>query len=108
MGSVMVDRTTSQTALDRRAQEIGRDLFARIGRGSAPWERGWWDDRLMNLTLDDPAVKVQLFRFIDAMPALKDAGTIRRHLAEYLGEAGTNVPGWLRLAVGLAPEGTPG
>lgn len=108
MASVMVDRTTSETALDRRAQEIGRDLFARIGRGSAPWERGWWDDRLMNLTLDDPAVKVQLFRFIDAMPALKDAGTIRRHLAEYLGEAGTNVPWWLRLAVGLAPEGTPG
>ena len=28
----------------------------------------------MALTLDDPLVRVQLFRFIDALPALKDAG----------------------------------
>ena len=28
----------------------------------------------MNLTLGDPMVKVQLFRFIDAMPALRDHG----------------------------------
>ena len=47
----------------------------------------------MALTLDDPLVRVQLFRFIDALPALKDAGSIRRHLAEYLAEAGDASPG---------------
>ena len=60
----------------------------------------------MAATLDDPLVRVQLFRFIDALPALKDAGSIRRHLAEYLAEAGDAVPWWLSLAMRLAPEGT--
>ena len=60
----------------------------------------------MAATLDDPLVRVQLFRFIDALPALKDSGSIRRHLAEYLAEAGDAVPWWLRLALRMAPEGS--
>ena len=59
----------------------------------------------MALTLDDPLVRVQLFRFIDAMPALKDAGSIRRHLAEYLAEAGDAVPWWLSLALRTGARG---
>ena len=59
----------------------------------------------MAMTLDEPAVRVQLFRFIDALPALRDAGSIRRHLGEYLDEAGDAVPWWLDLAIRLAPEG---
>jgi len=94
-------------ALARRTREVGRELFERAGRGPSVWERPWWDDRLMGLTLDDPEVKVQLFRFVDALPALRTAGDVRRHLAEYLGEAGGRVPWWLRLAVRLAPGGTP-
>ena len=63
--------------------------------GSAPGGKtGSWP-----ATLDDPLVRVQLFRFIDALPALKDAGSVRRHLAEYLAEAGDAVPWWLDLAL---------
>jgi RHH-type proline utilization regulon transcriptional repressor/proline dehydrogenase/delta 1-pyrroline-5-carboxylate dehydrogenase len=108
MATVMVDRKISCAALERRTQEIGRELFDRIGRGPPPWSRAWWDDRLMNLTLGDPQVKVQLFRFIDALPAMATAESVRRHLAEYLGEAGARVPWWLRLALHLAPSGSPG
>jgi RHH-type proline utilization regulon transcriptional repressor/proline dehydrogenase/delta 1-pyrroline-5-carboxylate dehydrogenase len=93
-------------SLDRRTREIGRELFDRIGRERRPWRRSWWDDRFMAMTLDDPTVRVQLFRFIDALPALRDAGSIRRHLAEYLDEAGDAVPWWLALALRLAPEGS--
>ncbi len=60
----------------------------------------------MAATLDDPVVRVQLFRFIDALPALKDSGSIRRHLAEYVAEAGDAVPWWLKLAMRMAPEGS--
>jgi RHH-type proline utilization regulon transcriptional repressor/proline dehydrogenase/delta 1-pyrroline-5-carboxylate dehydrogenase len=58
----------------------------------------------MNWTLSDPQVRVQLFRFIDVLPTLRSAGSVRRHLAEYLAEAGDNVPWWLKGA--LAPAGT--
>jgi RHH-type proline utilization regulon transcriptional repressor/proline dehydrogenase/delta 1-pyrroline-5-carboxylate dehydrogenase len=107
VATVMVDRNSSDSALERRTQEIGRRLFARIGRGPAPWSRAWWDARLMDLTLGDPEVKVQLFRFIDAMPAMMTAESVRRHLAEYLTEAGPRVPRWLWMALRLAPRGSP-
>ena len=93
-------------ALERRTRQIGRELFERIGRGPSPWHRAWWDDRLMNWSLNDPQVRVQLFRFIDALPSLRSADSVRRHLAEYLAEAGEHVPWWLKLAVTLAPAGS--
>src|SRR3954454_857634 len=108
MASIMMDRIRSPEDLGRRAREIGQALFDRIGGGPSPWERSWWDDRFMNLTLGDPQVKVQLFRFIDAMPVLTTTESVRRHLAEYLGEAGDRVPWWLRLALATSPPGSPG
>ena len=60
----------------------------------------------MGATLDDPAVRVQLFRFIDALPALKDSDSVRRHLAEYLDEAGDAVPWWLEFSLRMAPAGS--
>ncbi|WZO96979.1 proline dehydrogenase family protein [Isosphaeraceae bacterium EP7] len=92
--------------IEARVREIGRDLFRRIGRGATPFQRAWWDDKFMGLTMGDPAVKVQLFRFIDALPALKDATSVRRHLREFLDEAGAKVPSWMNVAVDLAPEGS--
>ncbi len=91
--------------IDRRAREIGRALFAEVGRGPSPMDRGWWDDRLMGLTMGDPSVKVQLFRFIDALPSLVDDESVGRHLREYLGQAGGAVPRFLNLGVGLASIG---
>ncbi len=104
MTTMLAPKTTDPT--HNRVLALGRDLFERIGRGPSPWQRAWWDDRLMALTMDDPMVKIQLFRFIDALPALRSSDSVRRHLAEYLGEAGDRVPWWMDLAVKLAPEGT--
>ncbi len=66
--------------VERQARRIGHALFAQIGDGSSPLERAWWDDRFMELTMGDPLVKVQLFRFIDALPTLKRDAAARRHL----------------------------
>ena len=72
MSTTMAGRseTAEASAIERRTREIGRALFAEVGRGPSPLDRGWWDDRMMALTMGDPRVKVQLFRFIDALPAL--------------------------------------
>jgi RHH-type proline utilization regulon transcriptional repressor/proline dehydrogenase/delta 1-pyrroline-5-carboxylate dehydrogenase len=94
--------------LERRTREIGRELFARIGRGPSPLDRAWWDDRLMALTMGDHRVKVELFRFIDSLPALKAPGSVRRHLREYLDEAGDLVPATIRVPLALLPGGAAG
>ena len=105
MATITAPRDTSRDALERRTKDIGHELFDRIGRGPSVWNRAWWDDRLMNLTLGDPEVKVQLFRFIDAMPALTSPDTVRSHLHEYLGEARDRVSPWLSGILGLVPSG---
>ena len=91
-GSGVASLSTSVTpglleseVLEKKTRQIGRELFGRIGRGPSPWHRVWWDERLMNWSLSDPQVRVQLFRFIDALPSLRSVGSVRRHLAEYLG-----------------------
>jgi RHH-type transcriptional regulator, proline utilization regulon repressor / proline dehydrogenase / delta 1-pyrroline-5-carboxylate dehydrogenase len=106
MTRVSTDRMTSPAALEERTRTIGRALFDRVGKGARVWERAWWDDRLMNLTMGDPKVKVQLFRFIDALPALRTHEEVRAHLAEYLNEAGDRLAWWLRLPLDLSPPGS--
>jgi RHH-type proline utilization regulon transcriptional repressor/proline dehydrogenase/delta 1-pyrroline-5-carboxylate dehydrogenase len=98
-------RSTSGDAIERRTRQIGRALFERIGRGPRITERAWWDDLLMGATMGDAATKVQLFRFIDALPTLPDDASVRRHLDDYLDEAGPGVPWLVRLPLAVAPRG---
>ncbi len=107
-GTIPAPGQGNPDALERRTREIGRELFERIGGGPRPWQRAWWDDRLMRLGMGDPATKVQLFRFIDALPMLEDPTSARRHLHEYLDEAGPGVPAVVRLPLALTPPGPVG
>lgn len=93
-------------ALEERTKRIGRELFERMGGGPKPWQRAWWEGRFIASTLRDPLVQVQLFRFIDALPALRTDESVRRHLAEYLAEAGDLSPWWLRTAIRACPPNT--
>ena len=94
----------SDKGLENLTRDIGREIFARLN-GSASWlfTPAWWDDRLMEWTMADPAVKVQLFRFIDALPLLRTPASITRHLREYLTEARDHLPPWLRWGLPWLP-----
>jgi RHH-type proline utilization regulon transcriptional repressor/proline dehydrogenase/delta 1-pyrroline-5-carboxylate dehydrogenase len=87
------------------ALAYGRELFARIGHvRPVPFSRSWWDDRLMDWTMGEESVKVQLFRFIDVLPLLRTPADINRHLSEYFGEAGAHLPGWLQRLLPYVPR----
>src|SRR5262245_56905884 len=58
----------------------------------------------MDWTMSAERLKVQLFRFIDALPRLHDPAAIAGHLREYLGEAGDAVPWWIRHGVRVLPS----
>src|SRR5262245_10327536 len=86
--------TTSE--LEALTQDYGREIFARLDRrGPLLFTPSWWDERLMEWTMDAQAVKVQLCRFIDVLPLLHKSPDINRHLREYFAEAGDGLPGWL-------------
>jgi RHH-type transcriptional regulator, proline utilization regulon repressor / proline dehydrogenase / delta 1-pyrroline-5-carboxylate dehydrogenase len=90
---------------EQRTQAYGREIFARLDRhGPLPLTPGWFDDKLMSLTMREEALKVQLFRFIDALPLLKGPEAIASHLREYLEAAGQQLPWWARLGTKMLPR----
>jgi RHH-type proline utilization regulon transcriptional repressor/proline dehydrogenase/delta 1-pyrroline-5-carboxylate dehydrogenase len=93
---------------EARTRQLGREIFARIDRsGPVPLTKAWLDDRVMGVGTHDPALKVQLFRFVDTLPYLKTTDEITRHLAEYLHEAEAELPRWVRAGLRVMPRGGP-
>jgi RHH-type proline utilization regulon transcriptional repressor/proline dehydrogenase/delta 1-pyrroline-5-carboxylate dehydrogenase len=91
--------------IERLTRAYGHALFARLDqRGPLPFTPGWLDERFMEWTMADEAVKVQLFRFIDALPLLHSPVQISRHLREYFEEAAPRLPPFLRRALPWLPE----
>jgi RHH-type proline utilization regulon transcriptional repressor/proline dehydrogenase/delta 1-pyrroline-5-carboxylate dehydrogenase len=91
--------------VEKLTQSYGREIFARVGRGTAiPFAPSWWDERLMEWSMGDEAIKLQLFRFVDVLPLLHSPETISRHLREYFGEAREHLPGWLRFGLRWLPS----
>ncbi|HVS34252.1 MAG TPA: L-glutamate gamma-semialdehyde dehydrogenase [Gemmataceae bacterium] len=97
-----MSKTAEREELTRR---YGKEIFARLeGTGPLPFSPAWWDDRLMDMSMGDEAVKLQLFRFVDVLPQLHSPSDVTRHLREYFAAAGHHVPGWIRLALRLLPS----
>ncbi len=78
-------------AYEAKTREIAQAILAQ-----AKGERSFFsslrdqmrlDDRLMNWAMSNPGLRVQLFRFVDCLPALRSKAEVARHLQEYLGEA---------------------
>ncbi len=55
-----------------------------------------WDDRLLGWTMENPGLRVQLFRFIDCLPSLRSKAEIARHMQEYLSDASVELPAALK------------
>src|SRR5271156_1873213 len=92
-------------AVERLTHAYGHDLFARIDRRSGlVFSPRWFDERMMEWSMADEAVKVQLFRFIDVLPLLTTPEQICRHVREYFAEAGPALPDWARLGARWVPR----
>src|SRR5215471_16983708 len=86
--------------LERLTRAYGQEIFARLERqGPLAFSPAWVDERMMEWTMYDEAVKLQLFRFIDVLPQMNDPVVITRHLREYFEEASESLPGWARLGL---------
>ncbi|HMF11414.1 MAG TPA: proline dehydrogenase family protein, partial [Gemmataceae bacterium] len=86
-------------------RDYGRAIFARLSvNGPAPFSPAWLDERMMQWTMAEEALKVHLFRFVEALPRLNSSIQINRHLREYLTEAGSSLPNWMRYGLRWLPE----
>ncbi len=83
----------------------GHEIFGRLARPTLlPFGPSWWDERLMEWSMGDEAIKVQLFRFVDVLPLLRTPADITRHLREYFGQTHERLPGWLTFALRWLPS----
>jgi RHH-type proline utilization regulon transcriptional repressor/proline dehydrogenase/delta 1-pyrroline-5-carboxylate dehydrogenase len=88
--------------LEASIREHGRRLFAGVrARRPLPLSRAWCEDQAMAMVQRDERAKAQLFRFIDALPALGTAAGVVRHLDEYLTPVAGLLPHPLAAALAL-------
>jgi RHH-type proline utilization regulon transcriptional repressor/proline dehydrogenase/delta 1-pyrroline-5-carboxylate dehydrogenase len=76
--------TVSPAQLEQLTQQLGREMFARTRAASAgPLKYEWWEERMLQQFMRYEWLKVQAFRFIDALPTLQDDVEVARHIREY-------------------------
>lgn len=94
--------------LEELTRRYGLEMFERMERARpTPLAPAWWQERGLQLMMQDERLKVQAFRFIDALPTMRDDVDVARHLREYFVLAETNAPAG-GAHNGAAPPGTEG
>ncbi|MGD0885871.1 MAG: proline dehydrogenase family protein [Thermodesulfovibrionales bacterium] len=69
---------------EERVREIGLEIYAHIEHEiPSLFDKKRWMGRLLEWTMRDETFKIQLFRFIDALPSLKTDALVVRLLQEY-------------------------
>ncbi len=90
----------SDILLEHDVQRLGHNLFHRLkGKKASVFEAAYWQGLMLDWAMRDPTLKTDLFRLIDALPALSTSEQIARHAREYLLARGRNLPTALGLAL---------
>ena len=88
-----------------RIETLGLKIFELMrGETAGVFNHKNFTGRLMDWSMRNEALKVQLFRFVDVLPALNSSREIARHACEYLGNDSAGLPGWVRRVVRLSPK----
>ena len=103
----------NQDIYEAKTQEIARQLLIAQREGGSIFsslrDRMRWDDKILAWAMSNPGLRVQLFRFIDTLPALQSKPEIARHLQEYLSDESVELPSALKGMLNFAnPESPPG
>ena len=109
----MVVGQISSTTYETKTQAIARQLLAATQENRSFLaqirEQMRWDDKLLAWAMDNPGLRVQLFRLIDCLPSLDSKADIARHLQEYLGDTSVELPAALKSILNFTqPDSLPG
>src|ERR1043165_1531010 len=64
-------------AVERRIRQLGHDIFERARAAEpSPLRMAFWQRRMLDWIMEDEPLKLQLFRFIEALPRLHDSETV--------------------------------
>ncbi|MBD2089302.1 L-glutamate gamma-semialdehyde dehydrogenase [Microcoleus sp. FACHB-1515] len=103
----------SQQTYETQTQAIAKELLAATKEKRSflaqMRDQMRWDDKLLAWTMNNPGLRVQMFRFIDCLPALKSKAEIARHMQEYLGDPSVELPAAMKGLLNFTnPDSMPG
>ena len=98
---------------EAKTQEIAKQLLSATRENRSFFaslrDQMRWDDKLLAWAMANPGLRVQLFRFIDCLPALHSKSEIAAHLQEYLSDESVELPAALKGMLNFAnPDSMPG
>ena len=76
--------TSINSSLEEKVKEIGKEIFRRVK--SSKLSVFDLNSKLMELAMKDEGLKVQLFHFVDVLPALKNEEQLNSHIKQYFAE----------------------
>ncbi|MGI2906671.1 L-glutamate gamma-semialdehyde dehydrogenase [Tolypothrix sp. VBCCA 56010] len=102
-----------KSTYEAKTQEIAKQLLAATQENRSFFaslrDQMRLDDKLLAWAMSNPGLRVQLFRFIDTLPALHSKAEIAAHLQEYLGDESVELPTALKQMLNFAnPDSMPG
>lgn len=90
----------TQSSYEEKTHIIARQLLTEGGKKDSFFskmrDKLRWDDKLLAWMMENPNLRVQMFRTIDCLPALTTKAEIARHLQEYLTDASVELPQLLK------------
>jgi RHH-type proline utilization regulon transcriptional repressor/proline dehydrogenase/delta 1-pyrroline-5-carboxylate dehydrogenase len=102
-----------KSTYEAKTQEIAKQLLTQTQENRSFFgslrDQMRWDDKLLAWAMSNPGLRVQLFRFIDTLPALHSKPEIAAHLQEYLSDESVELPAALKGMLNFAsPDSMPG
>ena len=99
----MVAQANKAEVSDRyeaKTQEIAQELIKSTRDKSNIFSRMRdqmrWDDKVLDWTMANPGLRVQMFRFIDTIPALQSKAEIANHFQQYMSTEEVELPNALK------------
>lgn len=88
--------------LERRTQELGQLVFQNSNRFFQKSLKKIISESMMQWSMQNPAFKVEAFRFVDVLPTLTESNQVVSHLKEYFLRSEAPMPFWMRSGLSLA------
>ena len=98
---------TPPANLEAETRRIGREMWERLERRRPTvFEPRWWLDHILEWAAGDDAVRLQMLRFVDALPALRTSESVSQHLQEFFEDIRLKIPDAARLGLDVAEPGS--
>ena len=98
-------RQESEAPFESRVREFGKQIFSGIGKEQpSTFNKDYWSGRIMEWSMSKPDFKINMFRLVDVLPALKSSASIAAHVSEYLSKPGAEISGLLEWGLTINPN----